>query len=534
MTASWERRDRMTELRKSDHPAVPDRTVVGRTEFAGLGTKTARSVTAAAILIAIASIAAMMMFTGPAWDDFYHANAFRSDGSLYEYVLRMYTTWSGRWMGMILAATILSRIDLVRDYPVVIALFAFVQGLGIYLLWWMLLGETGTRFTRLVFTLATLAVLWANMLGPDQNLYWFSGALVYLLPVSLSLFLFAGLISCGRFERKSWWLWLIVPGLAALALAITGLHELCALSLCVALAAGTLVAWRNKAARTAWLIVLGTAFLGMLIALAAPGNFERARFVASTQPLTSVDSTIPKRLAGASVRMFRAVTTVGPKWLLDPKLLAMAALFCCNPYLATLYPGWLKGREHGWKWLTLGAWALLLVWWFALPSWVGYFAERTLGGAYFIFLIGWIATVFIWTRRSDALPASTDASTGILQSAALFTFAASLILTGNVRLAMADLLHRRPQAYRLAIQERESLIQRAIANGERDVLVPPIPSKPELLYFVDITEDTEHWSNRAVADYHGLRSLRLNPHAKHASAATNPRSARHEVDESRP
>ena len=45
-------------------------------------------------------------------------------------------------MGMILATTILSRIDLVRDYPVVIASFAVVQCLGIYLLWRMLLGET--------------------------------------------------------------------------------------------------------------------------------------------------------------------------------------------------------------------------------------------------------------------------------------------------------------------------------------------------------------------------------------------------------
>ena len=111
-------------------------------------------------------MAAMMVFTGPAWDDLYHANVTRSDGSLHEYVIRMYTTWSGRWMGTILAVTILSRIDLVRDYPVVIASFAVVQCLGIYLLWRMLLGETGTRFTRLVFTLATLAVLWANMLGP--------------------------------------------------------------------------------------------------------------------------------------------------------------------------------------------------------------------------------------------------------------------------------------------------------------------------------------------------------------------------------
>ena len=356
---------------------------------------------------------------------------------------------------------------------------------------------------------------------------------MYQLPVTLSLFLLAGLVCCGRFERKSWWLWLAIPGLAGLALAITGLHELCALSLCVALAAGTLLAWRNRVARMAWLGVLITALVGMLIAVVAPGNFERARFVAATQPLTSFDSTFLRRLGSASVRMIRVVTMVGPKWLLDPKLLAIAALFCCNPYLATLYPGWLRGREHWWKWLTLGGWVLLLVGWFALPSWVGYFAERTLGGAYFIFLIGWIATVFIWTRRPDACArcGRLDRGTSVGR---LITFAASLVLTGNVRLALADLMHQRPQAYRMAIRERESLIQRAIAAGERDVLVPPITSKPDLLYFVDITEDTAHWSNRAIAGYHGLRSIRLDTHAKQAHAAANQHIATREADDGGP
>ena len=191
-----------------------------------------------------------------------------------------------------------------------------------------------------------------------------------------------------------------------------------------------------------------------------------------------------------------------------------------------------RGREHWWRWLTLGGWVLLLVGWFSLPSWVGYFAERTLGGAYFIFLIGWIATVFIWTRRPDALAcAGVAASTGALQSAALITFAASLVLTGNVRLALADLMHQRPQAYRMAIRERESLIESgAIAAGERDVLVPPITSKPDLLYFVDITEDTEHWSNRAMAGYHGLWSIRLDTHAKQAHTAANQHIATREAD----
>jgi len=69
-------------------------------------------------------------------------------------------------------------------------------------------------------------------------------------------------------------LWMIVASL--LAIVTCGLHESYGTMLCIALATGTLAAyWMQSENRTAWLVVLIAAVVGIGIVAGAPGNRVR-------------------------------------------------------------------------------------------------------------------------------------------------------------------------------------------------------------------------------------------------------------------
>ena len=72
--------------------------------------------------------------------------------------------------------------------------------------------------------------------------------------------------------------------------------------------------------------------------------------------------------------------------------------------------------------------------------------------------------------------------------------AAYLIITGEA------------QDFHDQMTQRSALLRQA---KDQDVTLSPLTSKPDLLFYLDITSDPSCWENQAVAAYYGNRSVVL-------------------------
>ena len=63
--------------------------------------------------------------------------------------------------------------------------------------------------------------------------------------------------------------------------------------------------------------------------------------------------------------------------------------------------------------------------------------------------------------------------------------------------------------YYREMAERRRLIEGAKGSGQQDLLLPSLSRTPRTLVATEITTDSGNIRNRCLAEYHGLRSVRL-------------------------
>jgi hypothetical protein len=86
-------------------------------------------------------------------------------------------------------------------------------------------------------------------------------------------------------------------------------------------------------------------------------------------------------------------------------------------------------------------------------------------------------------------------------------FTAAVLQSQAFNRAKTDLFHH-ARPYHEHLNERYSLIDAALAGGQRSLVVPDYQGTyPRSLYFNDIMHDPEHWRNVCYADYFGLESI---------------------------
>jgi len=69
--------------------------------------------------------------------------------------------------------------------------------------------------------------------------------------------------------------------------------------------------------------------------------------------------------------------------------------------------------------------------------------------------------------------------------------------------AITDLSNGSAKTYGDALKERAELYQ----SGEKNIVVKPLATKPELLFFSDISTDAGNWENRGLCRFYGLESV---------------------------
>ena len=149
--------------------------------------------------------------------------------------------------------------------------------------------------------------------------------------------------------------------------------------------------------------------------------------------------------------------------------------------------------------------------WWAMGGWP---PARTLDAIYFLFLLGWFATLAAITVRvvtragSDAaaVQASSRATLALTILSLLFTAAA---LTSPGMLIARHDLFQTAGPWSNYMHQRYRQVQQAVANGQLNLTVADYPREyPRSIYFNDIMHNSQHWRNRCYAAYIGLERIR--------------------------
>jgi hypothetical protein len=448
----------------------------------------------------------------------------------------VYMHWQGRWASAGLESAVLPRVDLVRCYWALITGVAVINVAGIFVVIRYGLRMQARRAVSM--TVVAAAFLWAGLPSPAEAVYWFVGAVENTMDLSLAAIV---IVATARARPG----FLVTAALGVSAMFVCGFHELYGAMFCCVLATGTAAAFHGRSPnRWTWLTVTICAAVGLIIVLAAPGNAARQK----------TDGGRHSMQLGYDLRIFLNQFKYLPRvWLMnDPRLIAATILVACTPgtsasahsvtrssgpcgrFESAESPLLFSGsgtvqrtvsRVSGsnaagrvrvntipfpWKWAIPAVWLAAVAGGMFGPSLAfgGWMPARTETGVWIVFVTGWFTTVYLWTREGAwRTPALLRYGTRIGR----IGLAVTLLTTGNARKAWHDYRHPlRP--WHAAVEQRYAVL--AAGHG-RDVVVAPLPAKPELLRTNEICIDGPKIFNESWAYCFGQKSVRVDPAVVH-------------------
>jgi hypothetical protein len=459
-------------------------------------------------LLVLAVAFALFCFAYPRADDLMRAGLRASSGPLAA-VVEEYRGWSGRWAGTGLGYLLAGTPQLESAYPWLLLGLAASIVASVYLLISSAFSDHLSCAARWLLAVGFLVLYWTGSPSVPEAFYWLTGSIENQLSVSLGMTLLAGLVRSARRDDRNHPVWM--AALASLAVFTSGVHELFGMVLGLILCAGTLLAFRLRLpARWTWTATLAACVFGVAFVVLAPGNAVRQHLVDQLAALHAGARTWAALGIGVG---YIGQCWLG--WILDPKLLLATLLVLVTPPYASTNPPWLeRGVTQRW-WLVFPVLMVLLAGLMLAAAWYaqgGYLPGRTLSGCYLFFLVGWLATAFFVSRLGRKESRVTIPYWPRL--AVMTLWCLSLLALGNFRTAATD-LHRNVRPYDQAMRQRYALIRGAIARGELDVRLSPLPVIPRSLGFqadlvrADDEANPRSHVNMQNAIYFHLRSIAL-------------------------
>ncbi len=466
------------------------------------------STVALAVAATLGVAVALLPFAHPTGDDFCSAASARQYGLL-EAVRHEYLHWGGRWAAQALVVGFWDVFDVTHAYAVGLIATMAASLLALRGLVGAVPPWRDQPRQAWAAALALYALHWSGMPAPGQSVYWFEGASIYSLNLSLGLLVVAGLLRLP--EQPSGRRRLASAGWTLLAFVTAAFHELFALVLGGVLALGSAVTFATRdSRRLAWTSATVAVALGLASVVLAPGTEVR-------QPTINPEGPDPLRALLAALAMWARVLDapgigdpVGSHaplgWVVDARLIAASVLVATGALPA---PGWLRRRPTLWKALApAGTLALLsgafLVGGLALGRTL---PLRAFNGLYLLFLLGWFLTLFV--HASDGAPARPGApAIRFLRVVSAVVLALGLLVSGNVKHGLRDLGRGRAIAFDRAMEARYAEARRAREAGARELVIAPIEPWPSS-YFRNDVGDLTPPLRECVARYFELESVRV-------------------------
>lgn len=352
------------------------------------------------------------------------------------------------------------------------------------------------------------------MVGRVEALYWYCGAVNYMVLHSMSLFFFGALIS-SVFDKGKKRMWDLALA-SVIGFFTGGGNQMTGLNTVIVLAAAiVLITWQKGwKLKRAMLLPMGLFLLGFLLNIAAPGNWVRAEGIAGMNPVKAIfvsfyyclDYALGEWTSWPVLVMLIALiplfwTMAGETEFTFPYPAAVVSFgFCLVSAMATP-PLFALGNIEAGRLQAL----IYLIYILVLALSVGYVA-------------GWVrkkAGKGEREQKNETAVSHFPLPAIWCLIGCLFFFAFASVLTVipephyfTFTSAITDLSNGSAKAYGEALGERTRIYN---SGGQGILEVEPLPAQPKLLYFDDITEDVGDWKNRGLARYYEIEGVVVKP-----------------------
>lgn len=348
------------------------------------------------------------------------------------------------------------------------------------------------------------------MVGRVEAFYWYAGAANYILVHSMSLF-FNGLLIAAVYDKgKKRTFDLVTAGI--LGFLVGGGNQMTALNTAVIMLViiGFGIVLKKWKSNKVLLIPICLNLFGFILNVAAPGNWVRAAGTDGMNPIKAV-----------MVSFYYCLDYCMHEWSGWPVLVLMIVLIPLfwklvqrtdfsfgYPLVVVLFGYCLVAAMLTPPLFAVGniESARLQALTFAM-----YILVLTLCEGYVIGYVRRKLSAQVKEELREAVDVSRFATGEVwcILGCILFFSMASLLTVipephyFTASSAMTDLLSGDAKAYGDALKERTALYH----SGEKNIVVAPLPTQPELLYFSDIKEDPQDWENNGLCRFYDLESV---------------------------
>lgn len=370
------------------------------------------------------------------------------------------------------------------------------------------------RWTSLSIIMLTLLISVQCTPGRVEVFYWYSGAINYTFMYGMSLLFYGSMIGLAIHRGKRKKISVVVSSI--LGFLVSGGNQMTMLNAAILLLVCILlITYHKKWAQYKVLAVpMSIFYIGFLLSVAAPGNYIRAEAANGMNPLKSV-----------LISFYYCLDLVVNEWMTWPVIVALIAMI-------PLFLHVIRHTKFQFPYpLVVAVFGYCLVSAMITPPLfaVGNIEAGRLQGTIFLMFIlvlvlctgyvtGWAGKKYESIRDRSTVSDTEkddrygrDASLCLAGSLVFLMFGIILTLIPDPRYftsvsATLDCVNGSARAYGEALRTRAELYR---DNQGNQVVVESLPEHPELLFFSDITDYADDWTNRGVARFYDLESVVL-------------------------
>jgi len=446
---------------------------------------------------------ALFFFTQPQVDDFCWAVSFRDSGVV-NFLLAIsewYQGFTGRYSYIVLMGIFSKVPNLTKHYEIFPLFIVLVWLMSSCILIKTVFGRA--HFFATATGAVTLFALYIFTMPEVADFYWVSSSAQYQFGNALAMATITCMLRLSVLVRPR----LFVIPAALLLFVVIGTTEMYMLFMVILLIAITLFVFiTGQRNRFIWSSLLAVAVLSALLFILAPGNEERGQHLVARHQLffslvASMFQAVLWMLRWIWEPLLWLVTLIYAMWLIrhSPRSRVLRKIRCIH--LLIVVPCWLA-ILYGC--FFAGFWAMGDI----IPP-------RTLNVVYFIFLIGWFASITIivtnmQNTHGDLLNVigNSDASRtiGVIVATVMI---ASMFNTQRFNVAQADLRSSAHRYSEIHDDRYERILSAKARNSNQIVKVPELREidRPGTLFFMDIGDNWNSFPNPCCAKFFGIGGI---------------------------
>ncbi len=349
-----------------------------------------------------------------------------------------------------------------------------------------------------VGALAFSALFLCTMPDLAEGIYWYTGAMTYVLASLLTLVYISLVV---LYVQQRFILNRFIHSIKCIVLLfiIAGFNEVNTLLLIAGHLLVLFFIWKDKVLRRTLLIFGVLAILFSLLMILSPGNAQRGSFFTN-----NYNTSHSLYMSCAQVVRFFG------KWAFFPPMLLAGIMFI--PIGQRLYMQSTLFKQLAdiklWQVIALLCGIIFLC---VFPAYWGtgiLGQHRTLNTACFFFIPVWLLFAFILSKHIGALRQLNNMPERF-QHYFIILFIACIFVSGNSGWGLIELASGKISDYSQQMTLREQLLK---SSKEKTIAVPTITSRPASLFVLDISANPDDGVNKSYAVYYKLDSVKIERH----------------------